>query len=188
MAMIWSLLFGVGLLAVAASKIAFVGWGIGIRELDFTGMSGHAMRASAVLPVLCYLGLRDAAATWRYAGLMLGFAGGALISLSRVVVQAHSASEALSGFLIGTLISLTFLRLCQSRPALHIPPWLLALSLLALLPTSHAKPAPTTRWINGVALYLAGHDKPYERDTWLSCSPRHQPVKAGAKQIIKLIY
>ena len=186
--LIWCLLFGFGLLAVLATKIAFIGWGIGIRALDFTGISGHAMRASAVLPVLCYLGLRAAPARLRQAGLMTGFAAGALISLSRIAIHAHSVSEAVTGFMLGTLISLAFIYVCQSRPALQIPKWLLALSLLALLPTSHAAPAPTSRWINGVALYLAGHDQPYERDHWRACKPRPQPVKRSVKQIVRLIY
>ena len=188
MALIWCLFFGAGMLVVLVTKIAFVGWGIGIRALDFTGISGHAMRASAVLPVLCYLGLRAAPAVLQQAGLLIGFAAGALISLSRIAVHAHSVSEAVAGFILGTLISLAFIHICQSRPALHIPQWLLALSLLALLPTSHAAPAPTSRWINGVALYLAGHDKPYERDSWLACQPRPQPVKRSIKQIVRLIY
>lgn len=188
MALIWCLMFGTGLLVVVATKIAFVGWGIGIRALDFTGISGHAMRASAVLPVLCYLGLREAPAILRHAGLSLGIIGGALLTLSRVAVQAHSVSEALAGFLLGTLISLVFISLCHCRPALRIPSWLLALTLLALIPSSFANPAPTTRWINGVALYLAGHDRPYERGHWLACKARKRVVERDIKQIVRLIY
>ena len=37
----WALLFGITGAIVCASKLAFMGWGIGIRELDFTGFSGH---------------------------------------------------------------------------------------------------------------------------------------------------
>lgn len=188
MALVWCLMFGTGLMAVVATKIAFVGWGIGIRALDFTGISGHAMRASAVLPVLCYLGLREAPAVLRHAGLSLGIIGGALLTLSRVAVQAHSVSEALAGFLLGSLISLSFICLCHCRPALRIPSWLLALTLLALIPSSYANPAPTSRWINGVALYLAGHDRPYEREHWLACKTRKRVVESDVKQIVRLIY
>src|SRR5476651_1130096 len=35
-----------------ASKVAFLGFGIGIAALDFTGFSGHSMYATAILPVL----------------------------------------------------------------------------------------------------------------------------------------
>lgn len=37
----WSLLFGITGAIVCASKLAFMGWGLGIRELDYTGFSGH---------------------------------------------------------------------------------------------------------------------------------------------------
>ena len=36
----WSLLFGITGAIVCASKLAFMGWGLGIRELDYTGFSG----------------------------------------------------------------------------------------------------------------------------------------------------
>ena len=38
----WSLLFGITGAIVCASKLAFMGWGLGIRELDYTGFSGHS--------------------------------------------------------------------------------------------------------------------------------------------------
>ena len=52
LALWWSVLFGAGLGVVVATKMAFIGWGIGIRSLDFTGFSGHTMRSAAVMPVL----------------------------------------------------------------------------------------------------------------------------------------
>ena len=33
---------------VALTKIAFLGWGVGVRAWDFTGVSGHAMLSTAV--------------------------------------------------------------------------------------------------------------------------------------------
>jgi hypothetical protein len=35
-----------------ASKMAFIGWGLGSAAFNFTGISGHAMFASAVYPFL----------------------------------------------------------------------------------------------------------------------------------------
>ena len=37
---------------VTATKIAFMGFGWGIARIDFTGLSGHAMLAAAIYPVL----------------------------------------------------------------------------------------------------------------------------------------
>src|ERR1700754_4611274 len=39
-------------LVTTASKIAFLGFGIGSAAIDFTGFSGHAMYSMAILPVL----------------------------------------------------------------------------------------------------------------------------------------
>src|ERR1700712_714311 len=44
----WCGFFGVVLCLVVLSKQAFLGWGIGLRGIDFVGFSGHATRAAAV--------------------------------------------------------------------------------------------------------------------------------------------
>jgi len=43
--------FGITGAIVSASKLAFMGWGIGIRELDFTGFSGHSALFAAFWPI-----------------------------------------------------------------------------------------------------------------------------------------
>jgi hypothetical protein len=48
----WALLFGITGAIVCASKLAFMGWGMGIRELDFTGFSGHTA-LSTFWPISC---------------------------------------------------------------------------------------------------------------------------------------
>ena len=39
-------------LVTTVSKVAFLGFGLGIAAIDFTGFSGHSMYAWAILPVL----------------------------------------------------------------------------------------------------------------------------------------
>jgi hypothetical protein len=51
----WGLLFGITGAIVSASKLAFMGWGIGIRELDFTGFSGHTALSTAFWPIFLWL-------------------------------------------------------------------------------------------------------------------------------------
>jgi membrane-associated phospholipid phosphatase len=167
----WCLLFGGALTLVLASKLAFVGWGIGSRTLDFTGFSGHAMRACAVLPVMAYLCLRHSVGWLRVTGLAAAYLVGALIGVSRVLVHAHSVSEAVAGALLGVLISALFIRWCSAFPRAAAPRWVIALSLLALLPSSQAAPAPTEQWVNQLALYLSGHERPYQRDDWWQKPP-----------------
>src|SRR3712207_5573099 len=55
LALAWCLLFGAALALAAGSQMAFIGWGIGIRPLEFTGFSGHATRAAAVFPAALFL-------------------------------------------------------------------------------------------------------------------------------------
>src|SRR5688500_14227487 len=51
----WVLIFGAASLVVLASKLAFLGWGIGSASLNFTGISGHTMLSAAVWPVALWL-------------------------------------------------------------------------------------------------------------------------------------
>lgn len=102
----WLLGFVAALALTLVSKVAFMGWGIGSAALDFTGFSGHAMSAASVLPLLAWLGLQaSGSAPWRAGGLTLAFALAAAIAYSRLPVGAHSASEAVLGFLIGAAAS-----------------------------------------------------------------------------------
>ncbi len=165
MAFWWALLFTSGLALVIATKVAFIGWGMGSPALDFTGISGHATRATSVFPVVLYLLLQRSAARVRWLGVLLGLGFGILIAISRVVLNDHSISEAVAGCVLGTMVSVSFMWLSRPLPKPFLNRWLIALSMLVLLPTTHAEPAPTNDWMNAVAMYLSGRDKPYVR-TW----------------------
>ncbi|MEN3367572.1 MAG: hypothetical protein V7606_4846 [Burkholderiales bacterium] len=163
LAMWWCLLFTAGLSLVAASKMAFIGWGIGISPLDFTGASGHAMRAMAIFPVLLYLLLQKAPRTIRWAGVLAGFSFGVLIGISRIVLEAHSVSEVVAGLLLGGIVSSGFIRMAGSLQKPLFNPARIALGLAALLAASHAQPAPTQAWLIKASLFVSGHDKPFVR-------------------------
>jgi hypothetical protein len=87
---------------VTATKIAFMGFGWGIASIDFTGMSGHAMLAAAIYPVLVAVFIPPTE-TWRAVAMALAAAVVALVAVSRVAIDAHSASEVLSGCAVGAL-------------------------------------------------------------------------------------
>jgi exonuclease III len=55
LALAWLLATGVAASITTVSKVAFLGFGIGHAPLDFTGFSGHAMFAAALMPVLVRL-------------------------------------------------------------------------------------------------------------------------------------
>ncbi|PFH12509.1 PAP2 superfamily protein [Collimonas sp. PA-H2] len=153
----WCLLFAGGLMLVAASKIAFVGWGIGIEAIDFTGFSGHAMRSAAILPTFFYLIFRQQVFALRWSAAMSGAGLAALISLSRVQLHFHSVSEALSGFLLGLAVGLCFIWHAENSPKPSLNRSLVVASFVALLVASFAKPVPTQKLIEGTALWLSGH-------------------------------
>jgi len=99
----WAMALMVVGLVVLASKLAFLGWGIGVASLDFTGFSGHAAMSAVVWPMAAFI-----AATTHRAGkwaAMLGFALAAAVGYSRIPLNAHSWSEVVSGGLLGAAAS-----------------------------------------------------------------------------------
>lgn len=172
LALWWSALFGTGLGIVVATKMAFIGWGIGIRALDFAGFSGHAMRTTAVMPVLLYLVLQRASFPMRAIAVLLGLAFGALVGISRVVVHAHTVSEIVTGWMLGAAVSLAFIRIAAASLSRHVfKPVRIAMSLLILLPAPYVHPSPTQKWLTEITLYVTGHDQPFPRAGWKSGNP-----------------
>jgi membrane-associated phospholipid phosphatase len=162
-AAVWLTLFGLAFGLTMASKIAFIGWGVGSAWLNFTGVSGHAMHSAAVLPLLlrCAAGARPPGV--RVLALALGLALAALIAVSRVVIGAHSMSESVAGFALGSAASMLTVAL-HAVPARPLPHWLLAVLLAAQLLNPFAAPIlPTHGMVTQLALAVSGHDRPYTR-------------------------
>lgn len=177
----WCLLFIGGMALVVTSKIAFIGWGIGLRSLNFTGMSGHAMRAAAVAPVLLYLLLQKTAGITRKSGVLMGLAFAVLIGISRLAVNAHSVSETITGWLLGAIVSLSFIRILSYSPKIDLNRWVIVLSLIGLFATPYITPVPTQRWIIKAALFLSGHDQPYIRVNWKMATIKSRLPSSYAK-------
>lgn len=150
-------------LLTTASKIAFIGWGVGSARFDFTGISGHAMFASSVLPVLARLAAGHAPRPWPRVAIAAGLALAALVAVSRVVTGAHSASEALLGFLLGGGAAAIALRTAQA-PRAPTPGWLLAGLAAWLLATPLQMPASMTHdHVIALSMRLSGRDRPHTR-------------------------
>jgi len=167
MSVLWCSLFAFAMTLVLITKIAFIGWGIGIESLNFTGFSGHATRAAMVFPVLFYYGLQRAPRKINSPALYLGVLIGLVISVSRVVVHAHSVSEALAGWLLGSAMAMIYLSSMQDHVILTSRRWLVACSFLLLFASPAVRPVQPEGVIVKVALYLSGHDRPFERRDWL---------------------
>lgn len=162
----WLLAFSVTALAVLVSKLAFMGWGIGSEAFDFTGVSGHAMMASSILPVLGYLAVpsryRRLSLLTAAVGLLLALA----VGVSRLVLHAHSVSEVVSGLVLGCCVSLPFI---MRRAMPRSPKVMLvasaALTMLMALPVGGVA-GVTHLWIEDLATFLSGRDHAYQRGEW----------------------
>ncbi|WER47345.1 phosphatase PAP2 family protein [Cupriavidus sp. WKF15] len=165
-ALLWLAAVAVAAGLTLISKLAFMGWGMGIPALDFTGVSGHSAVSAAVLPVLLYLSApttRHGLARFSaYCGVGLAL----LIGWSRLVLHTHSLSEVLAGLTLGLAASLTFLnwRRANALPRSVAP----LIGTLAFFSAIHGLPVPyfvdnTHYWVERTAVRLSGRDFPYRR-------------------------
>ncbi len=146
-----------------ATKVVFIGYGLGWAPLDFTGISGHAMFAAAVLPLLLRLAASGLAPGWQTAALAAGFGLAGTVAVSRVMVLAHSWSEVLAGFALGGGVSLMALY-AGPMPTWRLPPWVPAAVLAwAALGVAGAPPSRTHDWVTKMALLQSGRSQPYKR-------------------------
>ena len=177
LALAWAGCTALAALLTTASKLAFIGYGIGWPAWDFTGLSGHAMFAAAVLPVLARLavGAQGPAA----AALAMGLALAGLVAGSRVAVGAHSVSEVLLGAAVGALASAATLRLAGPLPPQAGWKALAPLALAwALLGVAGAPPSRTHDAVTRLALAVSGRPQPYQR--WMMHRDHRRAPPAAA--------
>ncbi|AOB32552.1 hypothetical protein AKI39_20175 [Bordetella sp. H567] len=160
---LWALAFAGT--AVLASKLAFLGWGIGWAAIDFTGISGHAMVSASVYPVLGYaVGNRYS----RRAATLLAWTGASLallIGVSRLAMGAHSVSEVVLGLGVGAIVSVVVLaRWPVGRLGLRMGVVVLAFLLSTMASYSIVPKLRTHDVVIALALALSGQDTPYTRD------------------------
>ncbi|GCL64264.1 phosphatase PAP2 family protein [Pseudaquabacterium pictum] len=163
LALAWLLASGVAVAVTTTSKIAFLGFGIGHAPLDFTGFSGHAMFAAALMPLLLRLALGPRTADGRRRVLILGYLLALAVAVSRVKVGAHSVSEVVAGYGLGAAASALALR-AGRWPALPLARWMpLALLAWALLGVVGAPASRTHDWVTRLSLALSGRPQAYQR-------------------------
>jgi membrane-associated phospholipid phosphatase len=158
----------VGLTALAiaittATKIAFIGYGVGIAEINFTGVSGHTMFATVVYPMLFRILAADRSVRWQRAALGAGIGLALLVGYSRLVVHAHSPSEVLAGWAVGGIACGAALALSRV-PALRLPVWL-PLVVFLVVPglVRAAPPSRSHDIVTKLSLALSGRSFPYTR-------------------------
>lgn len=159
----WWLAVGTAAVLTTATKLAFIGWGIGISALNFTGISGHAMFAASVYPVLvAVLASRLPPAVQRLA-FTAGLALAVGVGISRIEVGAHSMSEVIAGLALGGLVTLaTTWRGPLPRDATQPIFQLLVIAWMVLTPV-HTPQSRSHYFVTRLSLMLAGHDVPHTR-------------------------
>lgn len=178
-ALLWCVLLCGLLVLTAATKILFIGWGLGIEAIDFTGISGHALRATLIYPVLLYLAMRKATPSWRFFSVLAGLLLGTLVAVSRVKLHAHSMSEVVAGCVLGISAGAIFLHMFKQPQVFVVDRTVIAGSFIGLLAATFLPPAPTERWMISSALYISSHDRPYIRKGW-TLAPRGWHHRQGA--------
>lgn len=169
----WAVAVAAAAVLTTVTKVAFLGFGVGVQAANFTGVSGHAMFAAAVLPVLLQVLVGGPQARPGMA-FAVGVGVAAVIAGSRVVLGAHSVSESVAGLLLGLAAAWASWPSHQA-PESPVPAALLAhrrppalvwtLAIWALAMPAGAPPSPTHGWVVRLSLALSGRDVPFSRAT-----------------------
>ncbi len=189
---IWLVSLGAAMFFTLASKFAFMGWGLGWAALDFSGVSGHAMMAASVYPVLFAVLIPAPPGPGRWCTAGAGMALAVLVGASRLFVGAHSWSEVLAGLALGGVVTAVVLSgssmafgtvRSQSRVSLAstlaaplaIVIWLTMMPAFGPSINSHSV---ITEW----SLCLSGRSAPYTRGEMLR-EWRQRRVGQGAESV-----
>lgn len=105
----WGVTLFVSYTSVISTKLLFKGWGVGLETLNITVISGHAMNASLIIPVLLSLLSRQIDCRLRWPATVLGLLIAWWFSLTCVVPTYHPVSEAVAGALLGSLGAIFYL-------------------------------------------------------------------------------
>lgn len=161
---VWGLGLGLAAGLTLLTKLMFMGWGYGIAAVNFTGISGHALLATSVLPPLLGAFLAPQGGRLRILAALLGGALALLVGVSRVKLGAHSWSEVMSAWLLGSLVSTAaLLSLRHLSPAPRWVRWA-PLALLWVFAGRQVAYLPTHEWEMQLAIRLSGAEKPFTRE------------------------
>ncbi|QJC56807.1 hypothetical protein HC248_02118 [Polaromonas vacuolata] len=159
----WLFALGLAVLLTLMSKCLFWGWGLGIAALDFTGISGHTLLATAIFPVLFRLYISSDSRFKCQLAACLGILFSVGVGWSRIILGAHSFSEVCLGWALGAAVSLFVLNAIEKPLSLN---WAVRLSplLFFLAFNSYASQiVPSHAWEVKLALALSGRDHPFRR-------------------------
>ncbi|WP_322041518.1 phosphatase PAP2 family protein [Burkholderia diffusa] len=130
----WIMLLAAAMFIVGLTKILYAGCGSQIQSMNFRAISGHTMLAATVWPMACLLMLHDGWNVRPGPVLLPGLALSATIGLARVREDVHTASEVITGWMLGVLVTTLLLKRWTDAPIL--PPALRPLAQASVLAVS----------------------------------------------------
>ena len=161
---VWSLSFGTAVLLVLGSKLAFLGWGLGWAAIDFTGISGHATVSTSVCTMAAWLATASRSRSTRLLAIGGGLLMGLLVSISRLVLHAHSVSEVVAGFALGAVAAGLPIACGWATPPRVAQRWVpLALAAVVGLVPQVVRPAESHGLVMEMALMASGRAHVYQR-------------------------
>jgi membrane-associated phospholipid phosphatase len=159
----WWLTLALATAITTATKLAFIGWGLGIGALNFTGISGHAMFAAAVYPVLVAVLASRLAPTAQRIAFWGGIALAVGVGISRIEVGAHSVSEVIAGLALGGWVT-TAVMWRRPLPRKATGPFIQALVIAWMVLTPvHTPQSRSHYFVTRLSLMLAGREAPHTR-------------------------
>ncbi|MDE2234783.1 MAG: phosphatase PAP2 family protein [Gammaproteobacteria bacterium] len=162
---LWLLAVGVDAGGVALTKVLFMGWGLHPPGLDFIGLSGHSALSFLVWPSVALLISIGARGWLRATAIALGVILALTVSYSRVLLHAHTPSEALLGGLWGAGLAALFIRYAWARirHSSMARRWIAISLLLPLLFVTYGRVFPSNTMLAWVAMRVSGHHFIYTR-------------------------
>ena len=161
LAFCWCTMFVFGLSVVALSKIAFLGWGLEFRPIGFKALSGHAFRATVVLPVFFFVALQRKSMRWGLEGFLFGIAFSMLLGFLLIYFSFHTPSEVIVTCVFGVIIDVLFIRIAKNLPQARANRWAAPMSIMVFFIIHGLEPSLINHKLVDIALYLSGRDYPY---------------------------
>lgn len=160
----WLAVLGSSYALVAASKLAFKGWGTGIRSLDFTVISGQSMNATLMLSVLLSLLARQLRPSLLWPGALAGLAIGGWFALFQI--RSHPLSEACAGYLLGALAACIFLFRLERLDLVKLHPLPIALGIGLIGYAATLPRWPVEVWLDHIATFISGNEEVFTPWGW----------------------
>ncbi|WP_051414308.1 phosphatase PAP2 family protein [Pseudoxanthomonas suwonensis] len=170
----WWNAIAVAVVLVAASKIAFYGWGTGVRAWDLTCFSGHTVLGLVFWPVALALLVPPRYRGWRVSMATAGWVFAGLIGVSRVMLRAHPLSEVLAGAVLGAIVGGYGLHVLRGHRWPRV--WGTGVVAVCLIVTLWLDPRSmrlpdSERGFAQIGATLAGNEKPVSRRAFKDVKP-----------------